>query len=274
MKGLLFGNEFDEPLARGKERPRDGLSRMDARAKLLGFLFYLVAVSVASGKSFTPYIGFLAVLLFCLLLGRLSPWVVLGRMSPLVPFVLLVGIFLPFGGSGPAVWHERVLGIDLRATESGLRAFGHFLARATLALGALVVLGSRTPFPDLVWALRALGCPALLVMVLSLTYRYVMLLVEETGRLLRARSLRSFHPSTWLRAGGKSGSLWRGLGNILGTLFLRTHARASAIHAALLLRGFQGNWPVLRRTRFGFAEFGFVAFMGIVLAAGILVGVS
>ena len=54
-----------------------------------------------------------------------------------------------------------------------------------------ILLVAATQFHDLMHALRHLRLPYLLVAVISFTYRYLFVLVDEAMRLLRAREARS-----------------------------------------------------------------------------------
>ena len=63
----------------------------------------------------------------------------------------------------------------------GWRLFGFLLAKSTLCLGIMVLLGNTTPFEELLRVMKAARLPALLVTTLSLLYRYLFVLVDEAG---------------------------------------------------------------------------------------------
>ena len=90
-------------------------------------------------------------------------------------------------------WHimRDQLGFTLRyvpVTDRGLLRLAEILAKSLLSVQAALVLVRTTPFHDLLWALRGLGLPRLLVAVVGLMYRYLFVLADEAGRLLRARA--------------------------------------------------------------------------------------
>ena len=82
-------------------------------------------------------------------------------------------------------------------------------------------------------------------------YRYLSVIGEEALRLLRARDSRS------VRVGRHSGGslLWRAqvLGNMVGSLFLRSYERRERVFDAMTARGYDGELrshsePVMTRS--------------------------
>ncbi len=85
---------------------------------------------------------------------------------------------------------------------------------------------------ELVEAVARLGCPSRLVDVLRLCLRYLGLVMEELGRLRRARQSRARkEPGLLFRA--------RVTGNLVATLFLRSLERAERVELAMKSRGAQ-----------------------------------
>lgn len=125
------------------------------------------------------------------------------------------------------------LGVALLALlqPDGLHVFLSILAKSTLSLAAVVLLGATTPFSQVLRALSRFRVPPLLVTALALLYRYLFVLVEEMGRMQRARRSRTFSRSRWLT--------WRSSATVIGHLFLRTVTRAERIYAAMCARGWR-----------------------------------
>ncbi|MCU0290450.1 MAG: cobalt ECF transporter T component CbiQ [Thermoanaerobaculaceae bacterium] len=113
----------------------------------------------------------------------------------------------------------------------GWRLFLFLLARSTLCLGTMVLLSNTTPFEDLLRVMKAAHMPALLVTTLSLLYRYLFVLVDEAGRMKRARASRTF---TRRRAWA-----WHTGASVVSQLFIRSSERAERIHAAMCARGWR-----------------------------------
>lgn len=96
--------------------------------------------------------------------------------------------------------------------------------------------------------------PRVMIMILSFMYRYIFVLVDEVMRMRQARDSRNF--------GGKR--LWqlRTIGNMIGTLFIRSYERGERVYAAMLARGFDGHSRTLDRLNFRQAD----AYFGIGLS--------
>ena len=93
--------------------------------------------------------------------------------------------------------------------------------------------------------------PRVMVMILSFMYRYIFVLVDEVMHIKQARDSRNF--------GGKR--LWqlRTIGNMIGTLFIRSYERGERVYAAMVARGFDGHSRTLDQLNFGQAD----AYFGI-----------
>jgi cobalt/nickel transport system permease protein len=197
----------------------DRHSRLDSPVhRLPAAVKLLVACAVVVGAVLVPstlplaLAGVAALLLLIAGVSRV-PWsFLLQRVLALEPFVLGVAVLALF-------------------RPGGWPLFLFLVARSTVCLLAMVLLASTTPFSELLRALRAAGMPALLVTTLSLMYRYIFVLVDEAGRMRRARASRTFTADR-RRA-------WRGLATVIGQLFIRSSERAERIYAAMTARGWR-----------------------------------
>ena len=113
----------------------------------------------------------------------------------------------------------------------GVRLFGELLLRTNLALFAMILLSSTTPFAELLAILRKVKVPDLLITILALMYRYLFVIVDESGRMSRARASRTF--------GEGRAQRWRTTATILSQLLLRSTERAERIYAAMTARGWR-----------------------------------
>jgi len=81
--------------------------------------------------------------------------------------------------------------------------------------------------------MKRLGVPKIFVLIISFMYRYVFVLVDQVMRMKQARDSRNF--------GGKYLYQFNTLGNMIGTLFIRSYERGERIYAAMLARGYNGE---------------------------------
>ena len=214
----------------------------DARAKLPAALAYIFAVTLTPVGQW-PALGLLAVpLAAALVLSRLSPLVVLRRSALALPF-LLAAVPLMFTKEGEVLFSVPLFGWT--ASREGLEAVVSILAKSWLSVMAAVILTATTPAAELLRVMRTLGLPHLLVATVSLMYRYLFVIGEEALRLMRARDSRSARPAGVCLPGQKAGGSlsWRAkvMGNMVGSLFLRTYERSERVYAAMQARGYDGE---------------------------------
>lgn len=230
------------------------IHRADPRLKFVAVVATILSISLLPVGAFAALGVMWLALIGASVLARLGPMRLSRGAVIAAPFLLaaLPLVFVrpedPIGSIGP-----------LTISGEGLRIFATVAAKSWLSVQAALLLTFTTPFHDLVDALRDLRLPRILVAIISFMYRYLAVLGEEAGRMLRARAARS--------AGGTGGSLrWRArvTGQMVGTLFLRSYERSERIYAAMQARGFTGTVRHLAMRRI---EPGAWAVFGLVLAA-------
>lgn len=184
----------------------------------------------------------------------------LRRSFVVLPFIV-GALALPFTTPGDILWRLPLLGWGV--TGAGLAAAGALIWRAWLAVQSFVLLSGTTPIEEVLWSLQALKVPALFLAIVGFAYRYLYVLVEEAGRMLRAR--RSRMP-------GKPRGRWtlsrrlRAAGGLIGTLFLRALARSERVYEAMLGRGYDGTVRQPGHPRMGAGEWW--GLMGLFVALG------
>lgn len=148
-------------------------------------------------------------------------------------FVGLVLLGTLFRSGGEVVWQWGIL----RITTEGLTVLGSVSLKMLLCLTMLNILVLTTSISNLLHALTELRVPKLLVAILFSMHRYIQVLVDEINCMKKAAQSRNL----FAQARGKR----LVIGNIMGSLFIRTLERGEQIHQAMLARGYTGLPPVL-----------------------------
>lgn len=239
-----------------------GRARIGPTTRVAACCLFAVAVVIGVTPRVEWLAGWTALLLAMAWASGTTPVAVLRRALPALPFVLAVVVFLPFVKPGAERWATSLGPWRIAVTDEGWAAFQLVTAKSLLAVGAMAVIGASTSLPETARALRDLRVPTLLVLVILLTLRYLSLMREEAGTLLRARDLRRF--------GRRLPGEWASLGHLVGTLFVRTLERADRVHGAMRLRGFAGEYRLLHERAFGVAD---VAYLVAVAAVATVLGV-
>jgi cobalt/nickel transport system permease protein len=123
-----------------------------------------------------------------------------------------------------------VAGLMLLQPHGGAK-FALALGKTNLCLLATLLLSHTTRFTDLLSVLRWLRVPWLFVTTLTLMHRYLFVLAEESERMRRARSCRSFRSGRRFQ--------WQTLSSVAGQLFVRASERAERIYDAMCARGWK-----------------------------------
>jgi cobalt/nickel transport system permease protein len=228
-------------------------TRSDPRWKLAGVLGMLTAIAVC--RTLPIALMFLALGVGACLWARLPARAWLDRLSGLVFFLVLVLLIVPLSvpGAGWGPFSGRGFEVALLLAVKML---------AALAWSALLV--GTSPVAELITAARACGLPAYAAHLALLTQRYLFLLNEQLNQLRIALRLRGFRNRPNRRS-------YRTIGQVAGTLLVRSHDRAERIGQALACRGYAGSLRLLRRfaTRWGDVLL-FMALVGLALGLGIV----
>ncbi|MBK7591687.1 MAG: cobalt ECF transporter T component CbiQ [Betaproteobacteria bacterium] len=200
--------------------------RIDARAKVLVALVFLICVTSFERHALAPLLPYFAFPIVVAAWAGLPAGLVARKAALVLPFALAVGIASP--------WFERHEIARLAGFEfsAGWLSLASIVLRSLLAGAAAVVLVAVTGFPSLCGALARLGVPRPFVVQLMFLYRYLTVLGEEAARMMAAREQR---------ACGRRLSL-AGFGVLAGQLLLRSFDRAQRIYRAMRARGFDGEF--------------------------------
>ena len=235
--------------------------RADPRLKLVLTLAFILATATLPSGAWLAFVPMFGIVWAAVLLSRLSVPRMAFRSTIVLPFAM-VALPTIFNRPGDVVFELDLGLVTLDATTAGLTFFATVLLKSWASVTAAVLLTATTPQIELLRALRAVKVPAILVTIVSMTYRYLFVLADEAHRMLRARQSRSASG-----AGRSGGSVaWRGrvTGNMAGSLFVRSLDRSDRIYQAMLARGYDGTvrrvgeapaagWPSVAVAAFAFA---------------------
>lgn len=232
LRHLLLASEY----AAGAEAiagAGGALQGVDPRVKVAGILALIVAAASSRHAGAVAAVfaaAFELALLSRIPIRRLAVWV----WMPVLFFtgvIALPAIFLTPGRTAFAV-------SGLVVTRQGIRTAELLLSRAETAatLAALLVL--TTPWPRVLRALRALRCPAVAVVILGMTCRYIFVMLQTALDMLESRKSRTV--GILLPADGR-----RLAASSAGVLLSKSMALGNDVHLAMQSRGFRGEIHLL-----------------------------
>lgn len=191
------------------------LSAFDPRVKLLCFLSLAVVMALVTRAD--VLLMSLAFVLTLIAISRVAPLHMARGYAMALPFIAVASLTL--------------------LVTSGMENAISMMLRISASVLLLLVLVSSTPFMDVLWALRWFRLPTLLSDMLMFTYRFIFVMLDESGRMRLARASRGFR-------GGRSlldREAFKVLSNTIGMIFLRSYRRADRVYLALLSRGYDGK---------------------------------
>jgi cobalt/nickel transport system permease protein len=207
------------------------LQELDPRLKILSALLVLLAVGLSRNLLVILFLYFLELVL------------ALFSKVPLAFFVKRVWLFIPFFTGvialpalfitpGSILVH---LPFGLVITETGLTTALFLLLRVGTSVSVAVLLVLTTPWNSVLKALGVLRLPAVIILILGMTYRYIHLLLHLTNDMFlsrKSRLLRRMHGPEERRL----------MAATSGTLLNKSLQVSSEVYLAMQSRGFR-NYP-------------------------------
>jgi cobalt ECF transporter T component CbiQ len=232
------------------------LQRVDPRVKVAG-LFALIIVVAASRR-----LSVIAALFVAAAMLAAASHV---RMRRLAVWVWLPVLFFTGAIALPAIFLTPGRALAFAITEQGLRTAAFLIGRAETAstLSALLVL--TTPWPWVLKALRIFRCPMLVVAILSMTYRYIFVILQTALEMFEARQSRTvgvLPPSERRRLASSAA----------GVLLSKSVQMSGEVHQAMRSRGFRGEIHLLQDFRARSADWYWLAGFALLAAAALWYG--
>jgi len=207
------------------------LQRLDPRVKLAGLLSLVTAVAMSHRAEVIA--ALFGVGIAIAIASRLPLSTLLSGVSlATVAFSSALALPAIFLTPGRTVGTAPVVGWTI--TAQGLTTAGYLVLRvaATTTLGFLLVFSTR--WAHVLKALRAFRVPVVFVVILGMTYRYILLLLEAARDMFDARRSRTVGPLT----GGERRRL---VTQGAGVLLAKSLHLSGEVFLAMQARGFRGE---------------------------------
>lgn len=217
----------------------------------------ILCVIFTRPESFLAFALYGVFILVLILLSKIPIIYIIRRATVIVPFVLLIAIFIPFLRKG-----ESSEGINI--TYEGLMVFWNVIAKSFLSILCMILLMSSIRFTSFLKALEELRIPKLIVMILSFTYRYIFVIQDEFQRMIRAKESRSAGVRRWLNI--------KMLANMVGVLFIKSYERGEAVYFAMCSRGFDGTIRTMQNNKFTKSDLYFLLTFVSTLTSIVIIG--
>lgn len=218
------------------------LQSLDPRAKLIGTLALLIAIS-ASQNLLILFVLYVLTLPMAYA-SHLPMGFFLKRVWVFMPFftgvVALPALFSPFSPGTPLITliDSTSPRIFLAITQPGIITAAFLLMRVGASVSLAVLLILTTRWAMLLKAMRVLHVPQTFVLILGMTYRYIYVLLHTANNIFLARSSRVVG-----RVSGADQRHW--LTASIGVLLAKSYTLSEEVYLAMQSRGFRGEAQVM-----------------------------
>ncbi|MBL7197392.1 MAG: cobalt ECF transporter T component CbiQ [Candidatus Omnitrophica bacterium] len=236
------------------------IHRLDPRIKIICLAAFILFVIFTRPTLFIAFVLYGTLMAILILLSKIPLGFILKRSLVVIPFVLMIAIFIPFFKQGEVAGGYSFGTLKLTVTYEGLIIFWNILVKAYLCNLSMILLVSSTKLSGLLKALERLKVPSVFIMVLSFMYRYLFVVQDELMKMRQAKESRSVGGSRWFHT--------KVLANMLGVLFMRTYERGENVYLAMCSRGFDGKIRTIDGFQLKMKDFCFLLIM-----IGVLTGI-
>jgi cobalt/nickel transport system permease protein len=214
---------------------RGALQQLDPRVKVAG-LAALILASAMAAKLWVVAAVLLAALILAAI-SYLSIWMIATRVwFATLTFTAAFAVPALFLTPGTIVY--MIPGLLWTITSQGLTAAGFLILRSETAATLALVLVFTTPWMHILKALRLFRVPVVFVVILGMTCRYILLLLENAHEMFESRKSRTVGPMT-------RGEQRRIAIASTGALLSRTFHLSNEVYLAMQSRGFRGEVYIL-----------------------------
>lgn len=223
---------MDERFATGNSL----LHKRDPKVKVIVAAAYITVAAISN--SFAVVSLALALAFLLLLLSRLDLRQVGKRLLAANTFTLFLWLTLPLTYGGEELTRLGAFSLSVE----GIRLAALISLKTNCIVLSLITLLGTSRIASLGHALEGLHVSRRLCFMLLFSYRYIFVIYQEYQKLKRAAGMRCFVPATNIHT-------YRTYGYLFGMTLVRSWNRATRVHQAMLLRGFNGRLiPLEQRT--------------------------
>jgi cobalt/nickel transport system permease protein len=225
------------------------LQGVDPGKKLIAILLLIVATSFL--RDMPSIIAVYALTLCAAYASHIELWFFIKRVWFFIPlfagvvaFPSIFNIFTP--GEVLLSLFRSDQGVDLllfkiyelSVTKEGLLGAILFVSRVATSVSLAVLLTLTTRWNEIMKSLRTLCIPPIFILVLSMTYQYILILMRTVQDMHYAKKSRTIHWDASYN-GIKKERDW--VASRMGALLMKSYALSEETHSAMLSRGFHGD---------------------------------
>lgn len=204
------------------------IHRLHPMSKLVVTVVFIITVVASDRYDFAHLLPFFAYTFIVGALAQVPQSLLVKRAVYALPFCLFAGLSNVIFERGTAI---IIGGIPI---TFGILSCVTIILKTYLTVTSVLLLSATTPMNGIFAQLVKMKIPSVIVMQLSIMYRYITILADEAFTL---------YNSYLLRSNGQKGVKMKHMGSFLGQLLIRSIDRAERIYAAMQCFGYNGIIP-------------------------------
>lgn len=235
------------------------LQAIEPRARLFGALLFIVSAALFNGV--LSSIALLFMVAAMSIASRINVIILFRRTLPVLVFTLFLVLPTMFNFITPGTVIVNIFslgGFDLYISREGLENISVFLLRVAAMASMLSLFILTTGYPDIFRALMGFPIPNFFVTVLSMTFRYILVLIKVAEGSHLARKARTITSLTL-----KEGRGW--LASQLWLIMQRSMEIAEGVSLAMAARGFTGEVKTMSSFKMRWRDYIWIGFAIFVL---------
>lgn len=228
------------------------IHRLHPMAKLIVTVVFVITVVSSDRYNFARLLPYFA---YPFIIGALSevPQNLLAKRAVYaLPFCVFAGL------SNIIFERNTALIINDMPITFGILSFITIILKTYLTVTAVLLLTATTPVNGIFAQLLKLKIPTVIVIQLSIMYRYITILTDEASTLFNAYILRS---------NGMKAIKMKNMGSFLGQLLIRSMDRAERVHKSMQCFGFNGIIP-FKKTKAKKQDYIYCTALCVIIIAG------
>ncbi len=229
--------------AAAKEGP---LQRLDARVKVFFFLFFIVIISLKK-----EVYAEVAISAFIFLLAAISRINLFRFYKRALFFGFIFGFLVALPASLSSITGGEIavplitfpkaydfwiyhIPANIAITKEGLHVVTLLTLRVFNSISLSFLVFSTTLFPELIKALKALKVPDIFLMMLTLSYKYILIFARTIGEIHLAKKSRLIGEES-----SREGRNW--IADRIAFIFRKTRLKCEDVFKAMVGRGYSGE---------------------------------
>lgn len=230
----------------------------DYRWKLVSFILLIFCISFVS-RPCSMVLAF-SISLIELFMAGITLKEALRSLKPPIFLLVLMSPFILFTPGSTLLFQWNFVEIYSESVtllySIAVKSLSIFIIFTTLLY--------NVDIPVLMKALKMIGLPTKLVIILISTYRYIFIYMDDLRKLMDAAKLRGFSMK-------KGFSHMETSADILLTLLIRSYEQSERIQAAMVMRGYRGDFYLTHEFKTAPSDI-YLTFITLLFSGGIIMG--